>query len=42
MGVKDFYITLDNPWDAYCPGQTLNGKVEYTFDTPKKINGKAK
>lgn len=40
MGLKDCQITLDNPWNSYYPGQTINGTVEYTFDAPKKIRGK--
>lgn len=40
MGLKGCQITLDNPWNTYYAGQTVNGKVVFTFDTPKKIRGK--
>ncbi len=40
MGLKGCQITLDNPWNTYYAGQTVNGKVVFTFDSPKKIRGK--
>lgn len=40
MGLKGCEITLDNPWSTYYAGQTVNGKVNFTFDSPKKIRGK--
>lgn len=40
MGLKDCQIILDNPWNTYYAGQTVNGKVEFTFDKPKKVRGK--
>lgn len=39
MGLKDCQIVLDNPWQTYYTGQTINGKVDFTFDAPKKIRG---
>lgn len=39
MGLKGCQITLDNPWNTYYAGQTVNGKVVFTFDSPKKIRG---
>lgn len=42
MGLKGCQITLDNPWNTYYAGQTVNGKVVFTFDSPKKIRGKNK
>ncbi|XP_050089440.1 arrestin domain-containing protein 17-like [Anopheles aquasalis] len=39
MGLKDCTIELDNPWNTYYAGQTVNGKVTFTFDAPKKIRG---
>lgn len=39
MGLKDCQIELDNPWNTYYAGQTVNGKVTFTFDSPKKIRG---
>jgi hypothetical protein len=40
MGLKECQITLDNPWNTYYAGQTVQGKVDLTFDSPKKIRGK--
>lgn len=40
MGLKGCQIILDNPWNTYYAGQTVNGKVVFTFDSPKKIRGK--
>ncbi|XP_026466766.1 arrestin domain-containing protein 17-like [Ctenocephalides felis] len=39
MGLKECQILLDNPWNTYYAGQTINGRVEITFDTPKKVRG---
>ncbi|XP_037038639.1 arrestin domain-containing protein 17 [Bradysia coprophila] len=39
MGLKGCQITLDNPWNTYYAGQTVNGKVVFTFDSTKKIRG---
>lgn len=39
MGLKDCQIILDNPYNTYYAGQTVNGRVEYIFDSPKKIRG---
>uniref|UniRef100_A0A1B0GIA7 Putative signal transduction n=1 Tax=Lutzomyia longipalpis TaxID=7200 RepID=A0A1B0GIA7_LUTLO len=39
MGLKGCQIVLDNPWNTYYAGQTINGKVEFTFDSPKKVRG---
>ncbi|XP_058825942.1 arrestin domain-containing protein 17 [Topomyia yanbarensis] len=39
MGLKDCEIELDNPWNTYYAGQTVNGKVTITFDSPKKVRG---
>lgn len=39
MGLKECNITLDNQWNTYYAGQTINGKVDFTFDSPKKIRG---
>lgn len=40
MGLKGCEITLDNPWNTYYAGQTVNGQVRLTVDSPKKIRGK--
>lgn len=39
MGLKDCEIELDNPYNTYYAGQTVNGKVTFTFDSPKKVRG---
>ncbi|CAD7093273.1 unnamed protein product [Hermetia illucens] len=39
MGLKSCQIQLDNPWNTYYAGQTINGQVTYTFDSPKKVRG---
>ncbi|XP_063701127.1 arrestin domain-containing protein 17 [Culicoides brevitarsis] len=39
MGLKDCQIVLDNQWNTYYAGQTVNGHVEFTFDKPKKVRG---
>ncbi|KFB40717.1 AGAP001894-PA-like protein [Anopheles sinensis] len=39
MGLKDCTIELDNPYNTYYAGQTVNGKVTFTFDTTKKVRG---
>lgn len=39
MGLKDCEIVLDNPWNTYYAGQTINGKVNLTFDSTKKVRG---
>lgn len=38
--MKDPIIVLDNEYNTYYAGQTLNGRVEYEFDTLKKVRGK--
>lgn len=40
MGLKDAVIILDNQWNTYYAGQTVNGRIEYEFDSPKKVRGK--
>lgn len=39
MGILDCTIELDNPYNTYYAGQTVNGKVTFTFDSPKKVRG---
>lgn len=39
MGLKGCEIVLDNQWNTYYAGQTVNGVVNFTFDSPKKIRG---
>lgn len=41
MGIKGCEVQLDNPWNTYYAGQTLNGQVKITFDSPKKVRGKS-
>lgn len=40
MGVKEANIYLDNQYNTYYAGQTVNGRIEYVFDKPKKVRGK--
>lgn len=40
MGLKGCEVRLDNPWNTYYAGQTVNGEVALTFDKPKKVRGK--
>lgn len=39
MGLKECEIELDNQWNTYYAGQTINGRVKFTFDSPKTIRG---
>ncbi|XP_053657586.1 arrestin domain-containing protein 3-like [Anopheles marshallii] len=39
MGLKECMIELDNPYNTYYAGQTVNGRVTFTFDSAKKIRG---
>ncbi|XP_050070040.1 arrestin domain-containing protein 3-like [Anopheles maculipalpis] len=39
MGLKECTIELDNPYNTYYAGQTVNGRVTFTFDSAKKIRG---
>ncbi|XP_061379666.1 arrestin domain-containing protein 17 [Danaus plexippus] len=39
MGIKEAVIYLDNQWNTYYAGQTVNGRIEYVFDSPKKVRG---
>lgn len=39
MGLKDCRIELDNQWSTYYSGQTVNGNVRLTLDSPKTIRG---
>ncbi|XP_057336058.1 arrestin domain-containing protein 17 [Microplitis mediator] len=39
MGLKDFRIIFDNPWNTYYPGQTVSGRVIVVLDSIKKIRG---
>lgn len=40
MGIQDCQIILDNPWNTYYAGQTVNGQVKLQLNSPKKIRGK--
>ncbi|XP_031621450.1 arrestin domain-containing protein 17 [Contarinia nasturtii] len=39
MGLQNCEITLDNPWNTYYAGQTLNGQVKLQLNSPKNIRG---
>lgn len=39
MGIQEASITLDNPHNSYVPGQVVNGRIQYVFDSPKKVRG---
>lgn len=41
MGLKEAVIYLDNQWNTYYAGQTVNGRIEYVFDSPKKVRGES-
>lgn len=41
MGLKGCEVQLDNPWNTYYAGQTVNGQVKITFDSPKKVRGRS-
>lgn len=38
--MKDARIVLENEYNTYYAGQTLNGRIEYEFESPKKVRGK--
>lgn len=40
MGLKDCEILLDNQWNTYFAGQTINGQVRLTLDSPKTVRGR--
>ncbi|KAL4704454.1 hypothetical protein ACJJTC_019553 [Scirpophaga incertulas] len=39
MGIKEANIYFDNQCSIYYAGQTINGRIEYVFDSPKKVRG---
>ncbi|XP_059055527.1 arrestin domain-containing protein 2 [Achroia grisella] len=39
MGIKEANIYLDNQLNTYYAGQAINGRIEYVFDSPKKVRG---
>lgn len=39
--MKDPRIIFDNEYNTYYAGQTLNGRIEYEFDSLTKVRGKA-
>lgn len=39
MGIKEAAIYLNNQYNTYYAGQTVNGRIEYIFDSPKKVRG---
>ncbi|GJQ68172.1 hypothetical protein Trydic_g10736 [Trypoxylus dichotomus] len=39
MGLKECEILFDNPYNTYYVGQTVNGEVKITLDSPKKLRG---
>ncbi|XP_060804666.1 arrestin domain-containing protein 17 [Amyelois transitella] len=39
MGLKEANIYLDNQLNTFYAGQTINGRIEYVFDSPKKVRG---
>ena len=41
MGLKGCEVQLDNPWNTYYSGQTINGQVKLTFDSAKKVRGES-
>lgn len=39
MGLNECSIALDDQRNTYHPGETVSGRVDYTIESPKKING---
>ncbi|KRT84812.1 hypothetical protein AMK59_693 [Oryctes borbonicus] len=39
MGIRDFAIVTNHPFNKYSPGQTIRGKVHFTLDEPKTVRG---
>lgn len=39
MGLLSCNIILDNPYGTYYAGQTVSGRVEFSFDSMKKVRG---
>lgn len=40
MGLQDCQIILDNSWNTYYAGQTVNGQVKLQLNSTKSIRGK--
>lgn len=40
MGLENCQIQLDNPYNTYYTGQTLNGQVKLNLQKEKKVRGK--
>lgn len=40
MGLQDCQIILDNEWNTYYAGQTVNGQVKLELNSTKIIRGK--
>lgn len=39
MGIRDFAISTNHPFNKYKPGQTVRGKVHFKLSEPKKVRG---
>lgn len=39
MGLQDCEIILDNQWNTYYAGQTVNGQVKLKLNSTKTIRG---
>ncbi|GJQ78378.1 hypothetical protein Trydic_g22204 [Trypoxylus dichotomus] len=39
MGIHDFAISTNHPFNKYSPGQTVRGKVHFSLDEPKAVRG---
>lgn len=39
MGLENCEIHLDEPNATYFPGQTVTGRVDLNFNSPKKVRG---
>lgn len=39
MGIRDFKITTNHPFNIYTAGQTVRGKVHFKLHTSKIVQG---
>lgn len=41
MGVRDFAISTNHPFNQYLPGQTVRGRIHFKLHSSKIIRGNA-
>lgn len=39
MGIRNFAISTNHPFNKFMPGQTVRGKVHFQLSEPKKVRG---